>query len=141
MKLNLPVTNREIPVDDGLHIVSTTDAEGRIRHANEDFVRISGYGREEPRGSNHHIVRHPDMPALAFADLWQSLTAGRPWIGIVKNRAKNGDHYVVDACVMPLYEGGRVVGYQSVRSQPAAADRRRAFELTVGWPKAVASGA
>jgi aerotaxis receptor len=129
MKINLPVTNREIPLDEATRIVSTTDTQGRILHTNADFLRIGGFASEDLDGANHNIVRHPDMPALAFADLWQSLTAGRPWIGIVKNRAKNGDHYVVDACVMPLYEGGRVVGYQSVRSQPAAADRRRAFQL------------
>jgi len=129
MKMNLPVTNREIPLDEATRIVSTTDPQGRILHANADFLRIGGFDWEELDGANHHIVRHPDMPALAFADLWRALTAGRPWIGIVKNRAKNGDHYVVDACVMPLYEGGRVVGYQSVRLQPAAADRRRALKL------------
>ncbi len=129
MKINLPVTNREISLDAQTRIVSTTDTQGRIRHANADFLRIGGFDWGELDGANHHVVRHPDMPALAFADLWRSMKAGLPWMGIVKNRAKNGDYYVVDACVMPLYENGEVVGYQSVRRQPESADRQRAFKL------------
>lgn len=129
MKINLPVTNREISLDAQTRIVSTTDTQGRITSANADFLRIGGFDWEELEGTQHNIVRHPDMPSLAFADLWRSMKAGLPWMGIVKNRAKSGDYYVVDACVMPFYENGEVVGYQSVRCQAEPATRQRAFKL------------
>ena len=69
-------------------------------------------------GSSHNIVRHPDMPPAAFADLWQNLKANKPWMGLVKNRCKNGDHYWVNAYVTPVFEGGQKIGYQSVRTKP-----------------------
>jgi aerotaxis receptor len=70
-------------------------------------------------GQSHNMVRHPDMPPQAFADLWEDLKAGRPWRGLVKNRRKDGGFYWVVANVSPVRENGRVVGYQSVRSRPS----------------------
>ncbi len=59
------------------------------------------------------------MPEEAFADLWQTLNAGKPWTGVVKNRRKNGDHYWVLANVTPVLNDGLVSGYMSVRSKPS----------------------
>ncbi|RMD79654.1 MAG: PAS domain S-box protein, partial [Gammaproteobacteria bacterium] len=115
MRLNLPVTGREREVPPGVELVSATTAKGVITHANEAFVAVSGFAEEELLGQAHNIVRHPDMPPEAFAELWRCLKAGRPWMGIVKNRCKNGDHYWVDAYVTPLQEGERIVGHESVR--------------------------
>ncbi len=122
MKINLPVTQNEHVLDDGAVLVSTTNLKGIITSTNPDFEAASGYSRDELVGRSHNVVRHPDMPPEAFADLWQHLKAGRPWMGIVKNRCKNGDHYWVDAFVAPMYENGQVVAYQSVRVKP---DRQR----------------
>ena len=79
-----------------------------MSHVNPDFLAISGFSAEELLGFNHNRVRHPDMPPAAFAHLWQTLQAGRSWMGLVKNRCKNGDHYWVSAFVTPIRRNGRV---------------------------------
>jgi aerotaxis receptor len=118
MKKNFPVTGTENDYPRDRHIVSTTDLKGITTSANQDFKDIAGFSDEELIGKNHNVVRHPDMPPAAFADLWQTIKQGKPWMGIVKNRCKNGDHYWVDAYVTPIFEHGQVTGYQSVRSKP-----------------------
>ncbi len=119
MKINTPVTNVEHPFPKGKIIVSKTDLKGIITYANDAFVDISGFSREELYGRNHNIVRHPDIPPVAFADLWTTVKAGHPWRGIVKNRCKNGDYYWVDALVVPVRKDNQTVGYMSARKAPA----------------------
>lgn len=116
MKKNLPVTNECVDVVTSDELISTTDLKGIITSANDTFVRISGFSREELIGKSHNIVRHPDMPPAAFEDMWQHLKAGKHWMGMVKNRCKNGDHYWVDAYVTPIMVNSEVVGYESVRA-------------------------
>lgn len=118
MRTNLPVTNHEVQLIDGKTIVSTTDLKGRITYANPYFVEISGFERAELIGAPQNIVRHPDMPEEAFADLWGTIKSGNPWTGLVKNRCKNGDYYWVKANVTPVVENGNPVGYMSVRTKP-----------------------
>jgi len=118
MRTNLPVTNVEIPLRDDTLIVSKTDLKGQITYINRDFIEISGFTEAELIGEPHNLVRHPDMPSEAYADMWQHLKAGRPWTGIVKNRCKNGDHYWVEANATPIWEGSSVIGYMSVRRKP-----------------------
>jgi aerotaxis receptor len=117
MHKNLPVTNREVDVQDDQAIVSKTDLKGNITYVNPYFVQISGYSEEELIGAPQNIVRHPDMPAAAFTDLWHSIQGGTPWTGLVKNRCKNGDHYWVKANITPIRENGRTLGYMSVRTR------------------------
>ena len=93
MRVNMPVTNVEVQLQDSSMIVSKTDLKGQITFINRDFLEISGFTEQELMGAPRNIVRHPDMPAETFADLWQTLKAGRPWTGLVKNRCKNGDYY------------------------------------------------
>jgi PAS domain S-box-containing protein len=119
MKVNMPVTQKEIELADDSSIVSKTDLKGHIVYINRDFIDISGFEESELIGKNHNIIRHPDMPPAAFADLWNTVKAGKPWNGMVKNRCKNGDHYWVEANVAPIREKGQVVGYMSVRSKPS----------------------
>ncbi|WP_281704186.1 methyl-accepting chemotaxis protein, partial [Aeromonas taiwanensis] len=109
----------EFPADEQL--VSTTDLRGVITYANPAFCRIAGYHVDELVGHNHNLVRHPDMPKAAFADLWDRLKEGNPWRGVVKNRCKDGRYYWVDAYVTPIYENGKISGYQSVRCKPEPA--------------------
>lgn len=120
MKLNMPVTQIEYQLSDNDSIVSTTDLHGNITYANPYFILVSGFTEEELIGAPQSIVRHPDMPAEAFADLWQTIQSGLPWSGIVKNRCKNGDFYWVYANVTPVVEQGKAVGYISVRTKPTA---------------------
>jgi len=118
MRLNLPVSSREVTVAETANILSTTDLQGIITYANPDFVAISGFTEDELLGEHHNTVRHPDMPEAAFADLWQTLQANKSWMGVVKNRCKNGDHYWVSAFATPVCRDGKVVEYQSVRTRP-----------------------
>ena len=122
MKVNLPITDREHPLDDNTLIVSKTDLKGLITYCNRDFIEISGFTEQELMGKNHNIVRHPDMPPAGFEDLWDTLKQGKPWTGIVKNRCKNGDFYWVKANVTPVWERGQVMGYLSVRWKPTRSE-------------------
>jgi aerotaxis receptor len=118
MSTNRPVTQQELEFPEGATLMSTTDTKGRITYANEAFIEISGYSRAELQGQPHNLVRHPDMPKEAFADMWATLKGGEPWTALVKNRRKNGDHYWVRANVTPVMRQGRTVGYLSVRTRP-----------------------
>ncbi len=119
MRSNLPITNVEYVLRDDEAPTSKTDIHGNITYVNQDFINISGFSEAELLGQPHNIVRHPDMPVEAFADLWRTLKSGKPWTGIVKNRCKNGDHYWVEANTAPIIENGKTVGYTSVRGKPA----------------------
>ncbi|HBV20622.1 MAG TPA: chemotaxis protein [Nitrosomonas sp.] len=127
MRVNLPVTNTEYSLADDTLILSTTDSKGRITYVNQQFIEVSGFSKEELLGKAHNIVRHPDMPPEAFADLWNILKSGKPWTGLIKNRRKNGDYYWVIGNATPLIENGNVVGYLSVRTKPS----RQVIEQTV----------
>ncbi|MDC7713891.1 PAS domain-containing methyl-accepting chemotaxis protein [Vogesella sp. LYT5W] len=127
MKKNLPVHDIEVPFTSGL-IVTQTDLKGSITYANDSFVQLSGFSREELLGQNHNIVRHPDMPPVLFEDLWQTVKRGDCWRGLVKNRCKNGHYYWVDAFVVPVKERGTIRGYMSVRS-PARPEAVREAKL------------
>lgn len=120
MRINQPVTNREIYLKDDNLIVSRTDIGGKILYVNRDFMEISGFSKEELIGQPQNIVRHPDMPVEAFEDFWRDLKAGLPWTGYVKNRCKNGDHYWVKANATPIIENGQITGYISIRIKPEA---------------------
>lgn len=129
MKINHPVTDREQLLNQDDQLVSTTNLKGMTTYANQDFRRISGFSNDELVGRNHNIVRHPDMPPLAFADLWQRLKKDESWMGAVKNRCKNGDYYWVDAYISPIYENNQKVGYQSVRVRPSETLKQRADQV------------
>jgi len=119
MKVNMPVTDIEQHMQEGSILVSKTNLKGIITYCNRDFIDISGYPEQELIGTQHNMVRHPDMPPEAFLDLWTTIKRGDPWIGIVKNRCKNGDYYWVEANVTPVLENGRVNEYMSVRRKPS----------------------
>ncbi|PXX41362.1 methyl-accepting chemotaxis protein [Undibacterium pigrum] len=129
MRNNQPVSGKEVEVKDGQSIVSKTDLQGNILYCNPTFIEISGFEEHELIGSPHNLVRHPDMPVQAFADLWGSVREGRQWDGMVKNRCKNGDHYWVRANVTPVIEKNQVVGYMSVRTKPSRAEIADAEKL------------
>jgi len=127
MRINKPVTDNEYILNDDDYLVSKTDLKGRITYANQTFIEVSGFSEEELIGKAHNIIRHPDMPPEAFADLWRTLPAGKPWRGMVKNRRKNGDFYWVDANANPIWDNGRIIGYMSMRRK-ASREKIRAAE-------------
>ena len=118
MRLNSPVTDNEYLVSEDESIVSTTDLQGNITYANPYFIEVSGYDVSELIGAPQNILRHPDMPAEAFADMWATIKRGQSWSGMVKNRRKNGDFYWVRANVTPVMMNGSAIGYMSVRIKP-----------------------
>jgi PAS domain S-box-containing protein len=97
-------------------IVSKTDLKGNITYVNDMFCRIAKYTREELIGKPHNIVRHEDMPAWAFEDLWKTISSGKIWKGQVKNKCKDGSHYWVQATISPvLGDNGKPIEYMAVR--------------------------
>ncbi|VVN33052.1 Aerotaxis receptor [Pseudomonas fluorescens] len=129
MRNNQPVTQREVSLGPQQKLISTTDARGNITYCNDAFVEISGFVREDLIGAPQNIVRHPDVPPAVFAHMWAALKLGKPWMGIVKNRSKTGDHYWVNAYVTPIFDGSQVIGYESVRVKPTAEQIHRAEAL------------
>lgn len=130
MRINQPVTQRERLYPDHQSLISTTDLESRITYANDEFCEIAGFQLDELVGEHHNLVRHPDMPKQAFADLWNHIREGKSWMGPVKNRCKSGDHYWVSAFVTPIKDAsGRVVEYQSVRTAPSEEIKQRAEKV------------
>ncbi len=99
-------------------IVSETDAKGNIVFANEDFCKIAGYSLDEIIGKPHNIVRHSDMPKIAFESLWETIKAGKIWKGIVKNKTKSGDYYWVNATAYQSKTSTSELRYISVRIKP-----------------------
>jgi len=104
----------EVPI--GELIVSRTDLKGNITYANDTFADISGYSIDELIGNSHNMVRHPDMPRAAFADLWDKLNIGAKWSGYVKNLRKDSGYYWVFAQISGVYKDGDLVEYKSVRT-------------------------
>ncbi|WP_024302430.1 PAS domain-containing methyl-accepting chemotaxis protein [Pseudogulbenkiania sp. MAI-1] len=129
MRNNLPISDNEVMLDPRCPIVTKTDLHGKILYANPEFMRISGFSEEELLGQDHNIVRHPDMPVQAFADLWATIRRGQTWKGLVKNRRKDGGFYWVKAHVAPLHELGQHVGYMSVRTAPSEVEKQQAEQL------------
>lgn len=129
MRLNTPNTDTEYLLGDAESIVSTTDLQGNITYANPYFIEVSGYEGSELIGAPQNILRHPDMPKEAFADLWTTVKKGQSWAGMVKNRRKNGDYYWVRANVTPVMQDGRASGYMSVRVKPSREEVNQAASL------------
>jgi methyl-accepting chemotaxis protein/aerotaxis receptor len=129
MRSNLPVTTVEYPITDQTLIVSRTDLKGRLSYFNDEFVAAAGFTEAELMGQPHNIIRHPDMPPEAFENLWDTLKAGKPWVGAVKNRRKNGDFYWVLATASPIRENGQVTGFTSIRTKLPADQRAEAEQV------------
>lgn len=129
MRNNQPVTQREYEFPDNVTLMSVTDPTSRITYANEAFIEVSGFEPEELMGQPHNIVRHPDMPSEAYADMWATLKAGQSWTALVKNRRKNGDHYWVRANATPIERNGQLMGYISVRTKPSRDEINAAEDL------------
>ncbi|QOV65862.1 methyl-accepting chemotaxis protein [Kosakonia pseudosacchari] len=140
MRNNEPVTQQEYVFDNDATLMSTTDPDSYINYANDAFIDVSGFSLEEIKGQPHNLVRHPDMPKQAFADMWSTLKKGEPWTALVKNRRNNGDHYWVRANAIPVIREGKVKGYMSVRTRPAAEEVTTAEEVYRQFREGQANG-
>jgi aerotaxis receptor len=140
MRTNLPVSQQEYQFPAAETLLSTTDTESHITYANAAFVRTSGYAVHELMGEPHNLVRHPDMPAEAFEDMWRTLKEGQSWRALVKNRRQNGDHYWVCANAAPMRRNGRLTGYLSVRTHPPRNEIDAATQLYARFKAGKAAG-
>lgn len=118
MRINEPVTQAEYVLPEGEVIITHTDRASRITYANPAFLTSSEFTLEECLGEPQNLIRHPDMPREAFADLWATIRAGKSWTGLVKNRRKQGGFYWVRANITPMMDNGKIMGYMSVRVKP-----------------------
>ena len=123
--------NKEVILDDTVFLVSETDEKGDIIFANDDFCKIAEYTVDELIGKPHNIVRHKDMPKIAFKDLWDTIKQGKVWTGYVKNATKSGNFYWVFATVFPTItsEGSR--GYLSCRRKASQEEIDEATNLYI----------
>jgi len=142
MRLNAPVSHREFLLpEEQSPLVSVTDLKGRITYCNAAFATVSGFSADELLGQPHNLVRHPDMPAEAFRDMWDTISSGLPWVGLVKNRRKNGDHYWVRANAIPICKGdGDILGFLSVRTRPDREAVAQAEQLYARMRKQAGAG-
>ncbi len=126
--------NLYIDIIDHIAIISETDLQGNITYVNDIFCEISGYTKEELIGQPHCIIRHPDMPKEVFENIWETISSGNIWRGKIKNQAKNGDAYYVDAHISPMYNANRskIRGYIAVRFLTTEAEmEKRVFKQRV----------
>ncbi len=113
------VTDKEKKLSSEDFIVSKTDTEGKIIYCNEIFAKMAGYRVDDLIGANHNIIRHPDMPAIAFKIAWDLIQNKKEFLGFVKNLCSDGGYYWVFACITPdLDAKGKIISYTSVRRKP-----------------------
>lgn len=130
--------NTITPVDEeyivkGDVIISQTDTTGIITYANRAFCAVSGYKADELVGEPHSIIRHPDMPKAAFAKMWETITGGQAWNGLVKNMRKDGLFYWVETEVLPITdEDGAITGFIAARKE---ASRKNINEIQETYNK------
>ncbi len=120
---------QETILNDDTFLVSETDAKGIVTFANEEFCKIAEYNLEELMGKNHNLVRHKDMPKVAFKDLWDTVKSGKVWQGFVKNATKSGGYYWVFATVCPFKNEKNEQCYLSCRRKPSREDVEKYGEL------------
>ena len=122
MKRAIEPTGVERKMREDDFIVSKTNAKGIITYGNPIFIEFSGYSEAELLGSQHNIIRHPDMPRSAFNLVWQTIQSGREFFGYVKNMSKDGGFYWVFTHISPDFSSnGTIVGFTSVRRFPKRA--------------------
>ena len=119
MKRGIQPSSVERMMRENDFIVSKTNAKGIITYGNPIFIEFSGYSEEELLGSQHNIIRHPEMPRAAFQLAWDTIQSGKEFFGYVKNMAKDGSYYWVFTHITPDFDLQRnIVGYTSVRRYP-----------------------
>jgi PAS domain S-box-containing protein len=120
---------RELKLDKDTMIVSETDSKGIVRYVNDVFCSFAEYSKDEILGKPHNIVRHPDMPKLAFSGLWDTIKRGQTWNGIVKNLSKHGNYYWVNATVFTSKDKEGNLKYISVRTKATDEEVKKAEDL------------
>lgn len=130
--------SKVIPIDEEYHfndsvIISQTDLLGRISFANRKFCEVSGYTIDELVGASHNIIQHPQMPKAVFEKLWNTISAGHAWNGLIKNMRKDGRYYWVDTEILPIEdEDQKIIGFIASRK---AASKKNIEENKMAYKK------
>lgn len=125
---NITPVDEEYTVESDV-IISQTDTKGIITYANRAFCTVSGYKADELVGEQHNIIRHPDMPKAAFAKMWETISGGQAWNGLVKNMRKDGHFYWVETEILPITdEEGTITGYIAARKEASRKDINETLE-------------
>lgn len=113
-------SNHEKRLGDDDFIVSKTDTKGKIIYCNDIFTRMAGYSASDLIGSNHNVIRHPDMPKIAFKLAWQLIQNKQEFFGFVKNLCADAGYYWVFAYITADIDprSGEILSYTSVRRKP-----------------------
>jgi len=118
-EINIVPTDKEIVMNQNDFIVSKTNTKGIITYCNRIFMDMAGYVEDELIGKNHNIIRHPDMPKVAFKLVWDTIQSGNEIFAFVKNLRHDGGFYWVFTHITADYDlDGNIVGYTSVRRAP-----------------------
>ena len=113
------ITSTEKKLDDNDFIVSKTDKKGKIIYCNEIFTKMSGYEAVDLIGANHNLIRHPDMPKIAYKIAWDLIQQNKEFFGFVKNLSKDGSYYWVFAYITAdVDNNGNIISYTSIRRKP-----------------------
>jgi len=124
------VTNQEKSLGQDDFIISKTNPKGEIIYCNQMFTKLAGYPAADLIGANHNLIRHPDMPRIAFKIAWDKIQAKEEFFGIIKNLCADGGHYWVFAIISPdLDANGTIISYTSVRRKPPQSAITRMVEL------------
>lgn len=114
---------------DDLYLLSETDEKGMVTYVSKSFARVAGYTQEELLGQPHNVVRHPEMPRVAFKSLWDDVQNKGFWTGYVKNARKGGGYYWVYATVLRNVDKNGKISYVSIRVKPQRDEVKKAEEL------------
>ncbi|QOY52260.1 PAS domain-containing protein [Candidatus Sulfurimonas baltica] len=120
-KLDSPknIRDSEKKLGDNDFIVSKTDTKGKITYCNEIFTKMAGYPASSLIGANHNLIRHPDMPRIAFKVAWDLIQSKQEFFGFVKNLCADGGYYWVFTYITAdLDSRGNIISYTSVRRKP-----------------------
>lgn len=121
--------SKEIKLNKSTMIVSETNSKGIITYVNDDFCNVTGFTKDDLIGQPHNMVRHTDMPRVAFKELWSTVKDGKTWKGIVKNFCKNGDYYWVAATAFPVLKKNGKLKLISIRTKPSKKEVENAQKL------------
>lgn len=133
---NVTPVNEEF-LFDGSSLISQTDTNGIITFANRKFCEVSGFSANELLGQQHDIIRHPEMPKSVFQRMWDTISAGHTWNGLLKNMRKDGLYYWVDTEILPIKNASNeVTGYIAARK---VASRKNIDENEISYKKMLAS--
>ncbi|TMM44064.1 PAS domain-containing protein [Colwellia ponticola] len=123
------LTGHERHIGEHSALISTSDLTGQVNYCNEQLYHFTQYTADDVIGNHQKMFGAGCMPASFPGDLYESLQLGKAYVAILKNRCRNGDHYWANVYFTPIYEHGKLVGIESIRTRPTAECISRAEKL------------